>query len=53
MIPAGTISDDWSVDGEGQHLRARLFDELGQLKGFVLMGDRIDEKAQCIKDCVV
>lgn len=46
--PAGVLGD-WHIEGEDHHLRALFYDQAGQLRGFVLVGDKIRDKMPLAK----
>jgi rubredoxin-NAD+ reductase len=46
--PSGVIGE-WRLEGEGHHLRALYHDLNGQLRGFVLAGDKIRDKLSLAK----
>lgn len=47
-VPPGIIGE-WRIEGEGHHLRALYHDDQGQLRGFVLSGDKIRDKLSLAK----
>jgi len=49
VLPPTKKQGEWKVDGEGKHLRALFLDDTGATCGFILLGDRIEERAECIK----
>lgn len=49
VLPPINKQGEWKVDGEGKHLRALFLDDNGATCGFILLGDRIEERADCIK----
>jgi rubredoxin---NAD+ reductase len=46
--PLGVIGE-WHLEGEGHHLRALFHDPAGQLRGFILAGDKIRDKISLAK----
>ena len=46
--PAG-VPGKWEIEGEDHHLRALFYDNEGQLRGFVLAGDKIRDKMPLAK----
>ena len=49
VLPPTNKQGEWKLDGEGKHLRALFLDDNGATCGFILLGDRIEERAECIK----
>ncbi len=47
-VAPGVIGE-WHIEGEGHHLRALYHDTEGQLRGFVLTGDKIRDKLPLAK----
>ncbi len=47
-VPPGIVGE-WHVEGEGHHLRVLFHDQAGQLRGFVLAGDKIRDKLPLAK----
>jgi rubredoxin---NAD+ reductase len=43
-----TTEGEWRFDGKGCHQRGLFYDNGEQLKGFVLLGDRIHERAELL-----
>lgn len=46
--PARVVGE-WHIEGEGHHLRALFHDQSGQLRGFVLTGEKIRDKMPLAK----
>lgn len=51
--PPPTVVGEWHVEGETKHLRALFHDQAGQLRGFVLSGDKIRDKMPLAKQLAI
>ncbi len=51
--PPANILGDWRFEGEGDHMRALFHDDSGQLRGFVLSGEKIRDKLPLAKQLPV
>ncbi len=49
VLPPKGSHGRWEFDGEGMHLRGLFYDEHEVVCGFILLGDRGEERAQCVK----
>lgn len=49
MPPPAEVIGEWRIEGEDHHLRALFHDASGQLRGFVLAGEKIRDKMTLAK----
>ena len=49
--PPASVEGSWRYEGEGSNISALYYDAEDRLRGFALVGDKVKEKMQWVKEC--